>query len=222
MTLTFCELNSCRLISWSLIKLVLSQIFIFSFHNLSSYICPSKSTVTLMLFSEFPVNVFVLDYFSPEVIVSIFPSQKNMLLSVLDLYVVLIDNWNISRLQMLCTSNNACIFSCRSGLNTCASANNTHAPCISSCFGPAFALNMTCLQPFWFSTPNLLSRTITEADLPWGLVRALQGLCYLSQQGTLDYPSASACDWLSCGQMLETSFFHSLSFVHRGLCLTRS
>lgn len=122
-TLTFCELNSRRFISWSLIKLVLSQIFIFSFHNLSSNICPSRTPVPLMLFSELHVNVFVLDYFSPEVIVFIFSSQKIMLLSVLELYIFLINDWNVSRLRMLCNSNNVFIFSCRSGLKTCVLAN---------------------------------------------------------------------------------------------------
>lgn len=45
------------------------------------------------------MNVFVLDYFSPEVTVPIFSSQKNMLLSVLDLYIVLINDWNDSKLE---------------------------------------------------------------------------------------------------------------------------
>lgn len=45
------------------------------------------------------MNVFVLDYFSLEVIVPIFSSQKNMLLSVLDLYIFLINDWNVSKLE---------------------------------------------------------------------------------------------------------------------------
>lgn len=154
-TLTFCELNSRRFISWSLIKLVLSQIFIFSFHNLSSNICPSRTPVPLMLFSELHVNVFVLDYFSPEVIVFIFSSQKIMLLSVLELYVFLINDWNVSRLRMLCNSNNVFIFSCRSGLKTCVLANTRTKYFFFFKFELVFALNVTCLQPFSFSTPNL-------------------------------------------------------------------
>lgn len=96
-----------------------------------------------------------------------------------------------------------------------------HAPNIYFWFGLVFALNATCLQPFWFSTPNLLSRTIAEADLPWGLVRALRAFCYLPQQRIWDYPSSST-PCLSCSQVFETSLFPSSNSVHQGLCLTGS
>lgn len=65
------------------------------------------------------MNVFVLDYFSPEVVVFIFLRQKILLLSVLELYIFLIHDWNVSRLRMLCNSNNAFILSYRSRLKTC-------------------------------------------------------------------------------------------------------
>lgn len=119
---TFCESNSCRFISWSLIKLVLSQIFKYSFHNLSSNTCPSRTTVPLMLFSELHVNVFVLDYFSPEVIVFVFFKPKTRVIVVL-LYIFLIDDWDVSRLRTFCNSNYVFIFSYRSGLKTRVLAN---------------------------------------------------------------------------------------------------
>lgn len=62
--------NSCRIITLSLTKLVLGQIFMLSFHNL--FLSLSRTTTPLTLFSELCMNVFVLDYFSSEVIFSYF------------------------------------------------------------------------------------------------------------------------------------------------------
>lgn len=135
-----------------------------------------------------------------------------MLLSVLELYIFLIDDWNVSRLRTFCNSNYVFIFSYRSSVKTGVLANTCTKYFFLFWVGVYSKCELfTALLVLHFQ----FGRKIAEADLAWGLLRALQALRYLPRPGIWDYPSSSA-PCLSCSRMFETSLFPSLSSMPSG------